>query len=79
MEYDKEEALHRARMTVELNNLTSHTNDLIADLVVCDNSTEAVEIKQEITQCEATANHLRDQFWDAFPNALVTKSSPWNY
>lgn len=79
MKYDKDEALQRARMTVALNNLTSHTNELIADLVVCENSVEAVELKQEITQCEATANNLRDQFWGAFPNALVTKSSPWNY
>jgi len=79
MEYNKDEALQRARMTVELNNLTSHTNELIADLVVCDDSVEAVELKQEITQCEATVNSLRDQFWGAFPNALVTKSSPWNY
>jgi len=79
MEYDKEEALQRARMTVELNNLTSHTNGLIADLVVCDSSVDAVVIEQEIQQCEETANNLRDQFWNAYPNALVTKSSPWNY
>lgn len=79
MEYDKDEALQRARMTVALNNLTSHTNDLIADLVACDDSVAAVEIKQEIKQCEATVNNLRDQFWDSYPNALVTKSSPWNY
>lgn len=79
MKYDKDEALQRARMTVALNNLTSHTNELIADLVVCEDSVEAVELKQEITQREATANTLRDQFWGAFPNALVTKSSPWNY
>lgn len=79
MEYDKEEALQRARMTVELNNITSQACSLMADVMLCTDPVEAQGIQEQIVQCNVQANELRDQFWSAHPNALVTKSSSWNY
>jgi len=70
-------ALERARMTTEINNLTSKGAALLLQSVAATAPVESQSLHKEAVAYLNQADEIRDNFVARFPNSLNLRQSEW--